>query len=347
MDLSDFDFHLPDELIAQEAEPTRDAARLMSLDRKTGETEHHRVSDLADLLKPGDLIVVNDSRVIQARLLGRRDPSGGKAECLLLSRLDETRWDALVHPGQKLRQGARAVFEAGEHYLELEVLDCHFHGRRTIRLVSSGDDIETAIDAIGHTPLPPYIKREDRSADRERYQTVFARTPGSVAAPTAGLHFTAELLARLSARGISRQAITLHVGYGTFEPVRTAKVEDHRVAAEHYYVSEETADAVNCALDEGRRIIAVGTTTTRTLEAVARLNGGRLRPGEGQTDLYIHGSFDFKIVGGLLTNFHLPRSSLLLLVAAFTGHERILSAYGQAIARSYRFYSYGDAMLIL
>ena len=347
MDLSEFDLHLPNELIAQEAEPTRDAARLMSLDRETDQVEHYRVSDLADLLKPGDLIVVNDSRVIQARLLGRRDPSGGKAECLLLSRLDETRWDALVHPGHKLCQGARAVFEAGEHYLELEVLECHFHGRRTIRLVSSGDDVEVAIDAIGHTPLPPYIKRKDQSADRERYQTVYARTPGSVAAPTAGLHFTPELLARLSSRGIARQAITLHVGYGTFEPDRTAKVEDHRVAAEHYYVSEETADAVNSALDEGRRIIAVGTTTTRTLEAVARLNGGRLRPGEGQTDLYIHGGFDFKVVGGLLTNFHLPRSSLLLLAAAFTGHERILAAYGQAIARCYRFYSYGDAMLIL
>ena len=347
MDLSEFDFHLPDELIAQEAESTRDAARLMSLDRETGEIAHHRVRNVVDLLKPGDLLVVNDSRVIPARLLGRRDPSGGKVECLLLSRFDETRWDALVHPGQKLREGARAVFEVDDHCLELEVLDCHFHGRRTVRLVALGEDVETAIDAIGHIPLPPYIKRKDQPSDRERYQTVFARMRGSVAAPTAGLHFTPELITRLSNRGISRQAITLHVGYGTFEPVRVAKVEDHRVAPEHYYVSEETADAVNRALDEGRRIIAVGTTTTRTLEAVARLNGGRLRPGEGQTDLYIHGSFDFKVVGGLLTNFHLPRSSLLLLVAALSGPERILAAYRQAIARCYRFYSYGDAMLIL
>jgi len=347
MDLSEFDFQLPDELIAQEAEPIRDAARLLILDRATGEIEHRRVGDVADLLKPDDLIVVNDSRVIPARLLGRRDPSGGSVECLLLSRLDETRWDALVHPGQKLRERARAVFEADDHCLELEVLDCHFHGRRTVRLVALGEGVETAIDAIGHIPLPPYIKRKDQPSDRERYQTVFAQVRGSVAAPTAGLHFTPELLTRLSNRGISRQAITLHVGYGTFEPVRTAKVEDHRVAAEHYHVSEETADVVNRALDDGRRIIAVGTTTTRTLEAVARQNGGRLRSGEGQTDLYIHGSFDFKVVGGLLTNFHLPRSSLLLLVAAFAGHERILEAYRQAIARCYRFYSYGDAMLIL
>lgn len=347
MDLSEFDFHLPDELIAQEAEPIRDAARLMSLGRVTGVIEHHRVCDVADLLKPDDLIVVNDTRVIPARLLGRRDPSGGAVECLLLSRLDETRWDALVHPGQKLRDGARAVFEVGDHRLELEVLDCHFHGRRTVRLTALGGDVETAIDAIGHIPLPPYIKRKDCPSDRERYQTVYARTLGSVAAPTAGLHFTPELLTRLQKRGILRRAITLHVGYGTFEPVRTTVVEDHRVAAESYHVSEETAEAVNCALDEGRRIIAVGTTTTRTLEAVARLNGGRLRAGHGQTDLYIHGSFDFKVVGGLLTNFHLPRSSLLLLVAAFAGHESILAAYRQAVARCYRFYSYGDAMLIL
>ncbi|GIT68077.1 MAG: hypothetical protein Ct9H300mP25_15490 [Acidobacteriota bacterium] len=239
------------------------------------------------------------------------------------------------------------MFEVDDHCLELEVLDCHFHGRRTVRLVALGEDVEMPLMPSGifhyRLTLNGKISRPTLSGIRP----FFSRMRGSVAAPTAGLHFTPELLTRLSNRGISRQAITLHVGYGTFEPVRVAKVEDHRVAPEHYYVSEETADAVNRALDEGRRIIAVGTTTTRTLEAVARLNGGRLRPGEGQTDLYIHGSFDFKVVGGLLTNFHLPRSSLLLLVAAFSGQERILAAYRQAIARCYRFYSYGDAMLIL
>jgi S-adenosylmethionine:tRNA ribosyltransferase-isomerase len=347
MRLSDFDYELPDELIAQEAAPVRDAARLLRLDRTTGTRSHHRVADLDTLLQPGDVLVVNDTRVVPARLLGRREPSGGAVECLLLTRLDGERWDALVHPGQKLKVGSRAVFEGRGRRLQLEVLARHYHGRRTIRLSAEAGDVDAAIDAIGHVPLPPYIKRADDPADRERYQTVFAAARGSVAAPTAGLHFTPALLEQLQARGVERQSITLHVGYGTFEPVRTEEVETHRVAAERYAVPASTASAVNRARDEGRRIIAVGTTTTRTLEAVARAHGGRLAPVAGQTDLYIHGDFDFQIVDGLLTNFHLPRSSLLLLVCAFAGRETILAAYREAVARGYRFYSYGDAMLLL
>ncbi len=347
MRLSDFDYELPTDLIAQEAAPVRDAARLLRLDRATGARSHHRVADLDTLLAPGDVLVVNDTRVVPARLLGRREPSGGAVECLLLARLEGERWDALVHPGQKLKIGSRAVFEAGGHRLELEVLARHHHGRRTVRLSAHDGDVDRAIDAIGHVPLPPYIKRADRPVDHERYQTVFAAARGSVAAPTAGLHFTPALLDRLRARGVERHTITLHVGYGTFEPVRSDEVEAHRVAAERYAVPESTAAAVNRALDENRRIVAVGTTTTRTLEAVARAHGGRLEPDAGKTDLYIYGGFDFRVVGGLLTNFHLPRSSLLLLVCALAGRDAILAAYREAVERRYRFYSYGDAMLIL
>ena len=347
MRLSDFGYDLPPELIAQEAPPVRDAARLLRLDRATGGRSHHRVSDLDALLTPGDVLVLNDTRVVPARLIGRREPSGGRVECLLLRRIGGERWDALVHPGQKLKIGSRAVFEAGGRRLELEVLARHHHGRRTIRLAAEGGDVDAAVDAVGHVPLPPYVKRPDRPADRERYQTVYAVARGSVAAPTAGLHFTPALLDRLRARGVERRTITLHVGYGTFEPVRTEEVEAHRVAPERYAVPAATAAAVNRALDEGRRVVAVGTTTTRTLEAAARVHGGRLAPGGGETDLTIHGGFRFQVVGGLLTNFHLPRSSLLLLVCAFAGRGAVLAAYREAVERRYRFYSFGDAMLIL
>ena len=252
-----------------------------------------------------------------------------------------------MHPGHKLAPGARVAFD-GVHPISGEVLERRFFGRRVIRLrTDDGSPLDRAIDAIGHVPLPPYIKRDDRAEDRERYQTVFAREPGSVAAPTAGLHFTPALMAALNARGIETASVTLHVGYGTFQPVRVDRVEDHRVEAERYTVDAAAAAAINRALDEGRRVIAVGTTTTRTLEAVARAHGGRVASCEGTTDLFIYPGFGFQIVSGLLTNFHLPKSSLLMLVAAFAGLDRVRTAYDAAIAERYRFYSYGDAMLIL
>jgi S-adenosylmethionine:tRNA ribosyltransferase-isomerase len=253
----------------------------------------------------------------------------------------------LVHPGQKLRPGSRVVFE-GSKVLYGEILEQRFYGRRVIRLwTGDGSSVDDAIDAIGHVPLPPYIKRSDRPSDRQRYQTVYACRRGSVAAPTAGLHFTEDLLSALDRRGIERAEITLHVGYGTFQPVRVERVEDHRVAPERYEITEAAARAINRAIDERRRVIAVGTTTTRTLEGVALAHDGRMVAETGSIDLFIFPGSVFRVIRGLLTNFHLPRSSLLMLVSAFAGRERLLAAYREAIARQYRFYSYGDAMLIL
>ena len=345
--VSDFDYDLPSELIAQEAAPGRDRARLLQLDSATGHRSHHHVADLPRLLRSGDLLVVNDTRVYPARLLGHRDPSGGRVECLLLARLDDDQWDVLMHPGQKLKEGARVVFGEGDHQLHLEVLERRFHGRRTVKIMAPGpDDVDTVVDAIGQIPLPPYIKRAVDRSDRERYQTIFAKVRGSVAAPTAGLHFTPELIAALRTAGIECTEVTLHVGYGTFQPIRAERVEDHQVATEHFEVTPRSSRKINAALDEGRRVVAVGTTTTRVLESVARIGNGRLVSTSGETDLYIHPGFDFRVVGGLVTNFHLPRSSLLVLVAALAGRERVLDAYSEAVAQRYRFYSYGDAMLI-
>jgi S-adenosylmethionine:tRNA ribosyltransferase-isomerase len=347
MNVEDFDYALPANLIAQFPPPERESARLFVLDRRTGAASHGSIADLPAHLAPGDLLVVNNTRVYPARLIGKRVPSGGAVECLLLARLDEERWEALVHPGQKLRPGGHVVFERGGQALEGEVLERKFFGRRIIRLVAeAGRDVNDVIDAIGHVPLPPYIHRADDVIDRERYQTVYAKARGSVAAPTAGLHLTPALLARLAAGGVGCAEITLHVGYGTFKPVRVGRVEDHRVDAERYAVSEQAARAINAARDQGRRVVAVGTTTTRALEWAGRTNG-RVAPGGGETDLFIHPGHEFRVVSGLLTNFHLPRSSLLMLVCAFAGRERTLAAYREAVERGYRFYSYGDAMLVL
>jgi S-adenosylmethionine:tRNA ribosyltransferase-isomerase len=346
--VADFDFHLPPELIAQQPAPERTASRLMVVDRASGAIASAQTGDLPALLTPGDLVVVNDTRVFPARLRGHRVPSGGRVECLLLRRLDGDRWDALVHPGQKLRPGRIVRFEGEGAVLEAEVLDQRTFGRRTIRLWRpDGGDVDAAIDAIGEVPLPPYIKRAPDARDRDRYQTVYARSRGSVAAPTAGLHLSEATMARLDARGIERTAITLHVGYGTFQPIRTDEVEAHRVDPEPYEISESAAGAMASALDEGRRIVAVGTTTTRTLEAVAAAHGGRVPAGAGYADLFIHPGFQFQVIGALLTNFHLPQSSLLMLVCAFAGRELVLEAYRRAVSEQYRFYSYGDAMLVV
>ena len=358
MDVRDFDFDLPPDLIAQAPPSERGASRLLCLNRQTDEITHTRIQSLPDLLQTGDLLVVNNSRVFPARLIGRRAPSGGAVECMLLRRLPDEAdtatgelWEALMHPGQKLKPGVRVRFDAPADRepvsIHGEVLERRFHGRRVIRLRPEGDmSVAAAIDAIGHVPLPPYIKRDDRADDRARYQTVFASARGSVAAPTAGLHFTHQLADALGSRGVAIVQITLHVGYGTFQPVRVERVEDHRLEPDRYEIDAAAAEAINGAMDAGRRVIAVGTTSTRTLEAVARSHSGRVAAGAGETDLFIYPGFEFRVVGGLLTNFHLPRSSLLMLVSAFAGREKTLAAYRAAIEQGYHFYSYGDAMLI-
>ena len=369
MNVDDFDFDLPDELIAQEPPPVRGGSRLLVLHRDTattdGATEFTTFAQLGDYLRAGDLLVLNNTKVFPARLLGHRVPSGGSVECLLLSQLPTPQlptpnvdigalgvgssefWDALMHPGQKLKPGARVLFERDGARLHGEVMARHFHGRRTIRLWTDGEtDIATAIERIGHIPLPPYITRDDRPEDRDRYQTVYARERGSIAAPTAGLHFTTGQLDALAARGVERTDITLHVGYGTFKPVRAERVEDHQVDPEPFTVAADTAAALTRARREGRRVIAVGTTTARALESL-HIVDGTVEASSADTRLFIHPGHEFTLVDGLVTNFHLPRSSLLMLVAAFAGRERALQAYGEAVARGYRFYSYGDAMVIL
>jgi S-adenosylmethionine:tRNA ribosyltransferase-isomerase len=348
MDVSDFDFDLPPERVAQFPAPERAAARVLVLDRAARTWTHSSVSALPRLLLPGDLVVVNDTRVFPARLLGRRVPSGGAVECLLTARVAGDRWEALVHPGQKLKPGAIARFEAEGVALSAEILERRFHGRRVIRLWrDGGGDVEEAIDRIGHVPLPPYIKRPDEPIDRERYQTIYARSRGSVAAPTAGLHLSERLLDEMKERGIERTLITLHIGYGTFKPVRSERVEEHTVDPEWIEIREDAAEAISRAKREGRRVVAVGTTTTRALESAALAGGGAIRPIARTTGLFIYPGFEFRIVDALLTNFHLPRSSLLMLVCALAGRELVLAAYRDAIAHRYRFYSYGDAMLIL
>jgi len=347
LDTADFDFDLPDELIAQEPPAVRGDSRLLVLRRDGGPVEHTSFPRVADYLRPGDLLVLNNTKVFPSRLLGRRVPSGGAVECLLLQPLGDE-WDALMHPGQKLKPGSRVVFEGSGLRLHGEVVARHFHGRRTIRLwADDGIDVAAAIDRIGHVPLPPYIRRLDQPSDRDRYQTVYARERGSIAAPTAGLHFTDAVLASLASRGVERTELTLHVGYGTFKPIRAARIEEHVVDPETFAVPADAAAALTRARREGRRIIAVGTTTVRALESLTVGEDGRITATTGDTQMFIRPGHAFRLVDGVITNFHLPQSSLLLLVAAFAGRERILDTYREAVGCGYRFYSYGDAMLIL
>ena len=362
--VSDFDYDLPPELIAQHPRP-RGTSRLLVVDRTRRQFEERSVRDLPDLFNAGDIVVANDTRVFPARLLGHRDPSGGAVECLLLERTGEDTWMALVHPGQKLKEGARVIFEnpsAGPGVrLRGEILARRFFGKREIRLrveqaaglgrqasqtAAPPSDVESAIDALGHIPLPPYIHRLDEPEDRERYQTVFAERRGSIAAPTAGLHFDDALIESIKGAGVGWATVTLHVGYGTFKPVRAERVEDHQVDREWYSISADTAAAVRKTRSVGKRVIAVGTTTTRALENAA-LRTGEVEAGEGYTDLFIAPGFRFHAIDALLTNFHLPRSSLLMLVAAFAGLELTLAAYADAVRRRFHFYSYGDAMLVV
>jgi S-adenosylmethionine:tRNA ribosyltransferase-isomerase len=348
MRVSDFDFSLPEELIAQEPTAQRGDSKLLTLSRNSGTIVHSRFENLGAFLSPGDLLVFNNTRVVPARLLGRRVPTGGAVECVLLKRVSNNLWEALVHPGQKLGVGAQMEFTTENIVIQGRVLSRQFFGRRTVQFsVPSGEDLDYAVEAIGHVPLPPYIKRNDESLDRDRYQTVYASKRGAVAAPTAGLHFTKKLIADLDRSGIEHIAITLHIGYGTFKPVRSESVEDHVVDLETFTVDVNAAQKLSVARHEGRRIIAVGTSTVRALESLGFDEVGNVIPVSSETDLFVYPGYEFQIVGGLITNFHLPRSSLIMLVSAFAGRERILAAYAEAVEQRYRFYSYGDAMLIL
>ena len=327
----DFDYDLPEESIAQEPAP-RGESRLLVLDAE-GPDRHRRVRDLPRLLRAGDLLVLNDTRVIPARLFGQREGGGGgRMEVLLIEKADDVEWEALVRPGRRAKPGTVLRFEE----LSAEVMEKR-EDRYRLRF---SEPIEPHLERLGHVPLPPYIRRPDREADRERYQTVYARNPGAVAAPTAGLHFTEAILEEVAAAGIGVARVTLHVGIGTFRPVSAERVEDHRMDRERYEVSEETAEAIRRTRESGGRIVAVGTTVVRTLES----SGGEA--GSGSTELFITPGYRFRVVDVLLTNFHLPRSTLLMLVSAFAGRERVLAAYEEAVRAGYRFYSYGDAMLV-
>lgn len=347
MRVDDFDFELPESLIAQAPPAERGSSRLLVLDRASGRTRALPVAAFVECLGAGDVLVVNDTRVFPARLLGRRDPSGGLVECLLLQRDGDDEWQALVHPGQKLKPGARMIFEGDGRVLHGEIIGRESFGKRRVRLSpADGGDVMATIEAIGHMPLPPYIKRPDTEADRARYQTIFARDRGSVAAPTAGLHFTPAMLEAIAARGVERVAVTLHVGFGTFKPVRVESVEEHIVDPEQYAIGDTAAEAIGRAKREGRRVIAVGTTTTRALESAAVAGGGVVRAGHGTANLFIRPGHRFAVIDALFTNFHVPRSSLLMLVCAFAGREQVLAAYREAVAQGFRFYSYGDAMFV-
>ena len=336
--VDDFDFELPPEAIAQEPRP-RGESRLLRL-AATGAARHRTVADLPKILRPGDLLVLNDTRVIPSRLFGER-PGGGAVEALLVEPApggESVRWIALTRPGRKSRPGVRLDFGG----LEAEVEAVQDDGSRILHF---SEDPLPHLDRLGHLPLPPYIERADNAADRERYQTVYSRQAGAIAAPTAGLHFTSEILADLTSHGIETTTLTLHVGLGTFKPMKVAKVADHQMEAERYEVPPAAAAAVARTRERGGRVVAVGTTATRTLETVAT-GDGQIAPGSGRTALFITPGFPFRVVDVLMTNFHLPRSTLLLLVSAFAGRESILAAYAEAIREGYRFYSYGDAMLL-
>jgi S-adenosylmethionine:tRNA ribosyltransferase-isomerase len=352
--VADFDFELPEELIAQEPPAERGQSRMLVVDRATGQLHDSQFTEFPSLLRAGDLLVLNDSRVIPARLYARRtlrrekEKPTGRIEVMLTEPAGENRWHALVRPGRKVAIGERLVFPApgGQIILEAEVLERGQFGDRLLEFAPV-EDFFAVLDSIGHVPLPPYIHRDDAAADRERYQTVFSRERGSVAAPTAGLHFTPQMLERIAARGVEIARVTLHVGLGTFAPLRVERVADVRLHREHYTITAETADAVNRARSERRRIVAVGTTVVRTLEAAAQRAGSApMAAHSAETDIFISPGFDFRVVGALLTNFHLPQSSLLMLVSAFAGRDHTLAAYRHAVESRYRFFSYGDCMFL-
>lgn len=373
MDVKDFDYCLPKELIAQDPLKDRSSSRLLVLDKKTGETAHRRFTDILDYLNEGDTLVINDTKVIPARLLGVKEETGAHVEVFLLNRRDDDVWECLVKPGKKLRAGARVSF--GDGRLTCEIKEAMPDGNRLVRFCYEGI-FEEVLDALGEMPLPPYITH--KLEDKDRYQTVYARHEGSAAAPTAGLHFTNELLKQIEEKGVNIARVTLHVGLGTFRPVKVEKIEDHHMHTEMYVVTEETAELVNRTVASGKKLVAVGTTSVRTLESAAvinpeyetnvqnisftkeKINGisvlsdgnGKIIPkfiivpGSSETGIFIYPGYEWKLVGNLITNFHLPQSTLIMLVSALAGREHILNAYGEAVNEKYRFFSFGDAMFI-
>ncbi len=341
MQRSDFAFDLPKELIAQHPLDRRDSSRLLCLDRETGEVRHRHFSDLPELLRPGDVLVMNDSRVMPSRLLGRKEGTGGAVELLLLNQKENGLWETLVKPGKRAKPGTRVVF--GEGLLTGEITNTVNGGNRLVRFFFEGDSFFQVLDQIGRMPLPPYITEE--LEDGERYQTVYSRELGSAAAPTAGLHFTPELLETLGKKGIETGFVTLHVGLGTFRPVKVDNITDHQMHSELYTIPEETARMVTRAKQEGRRVIAVGTTSCRTLESAWK--NGCLPACSGDTSIFIYPGYQFQVLDGLITNFHLPESTLIMLVSAFAGYEHTMNAYQEAVRERYRFFSFGDSSLIL
>lgn len=341
MQLKDFYYDLPQALIAQSPAQKRDMSRLLYLNRSTGETTHLHFHDLIHILSPGDCLVINNTRVIPARLLGQREDTGGSMEFVLLKKHGEDLWEVLVRPGKKAKPGSR--FSFGQGLLKAEVMDILEEGNRLVRFEYDGI-FEQILDQVGIMPLPPYITAT--LEDKERYQTVYSKLAGSAAAPTAGLHFTTELMEELKAMGVAFAELTLHVGIGTFRPVKTENILDHHMHSEHYSIGPEACELINRTRSSGGRVIAVGTTSCRVLETISGIDG-TVHPSEGDTDIFIYPGYHFKAIDGLITNFHLPESTLLMLVSAFAGRERILEAYQEAIGLQYRFFSFGDAMLIL
>lgn len=340
MKVSEFDFYLPEELIAQHPKEKRDESKLMVVDKKTGEIEHKIFKNIIDYINPGDCLVLNNTRVLPARLIGEKENTGGKMEFLLLKRLEDNSWETLVKPGKRAKVGSRFVFGGGE--LKAEVKEIGEEGSRIVKFEYEGI-FEEVLDRLGQMPLPPYIT--EQLEDRERYQTVYSKELGSAAAPTAGLHFTEGLMSKLKEKGVNICFVTLHVGLGTFRPVKVEDIEEHHMHSEYYTMSKETADIINETKKRGGKIIAVGTTSCRTLETIGD-NSGKVSEESGWTDIFMYPGYKFKVVDTIITNFHLPQSTLLMLVSAFSSKDIIMKAYDIAVKERYRFFSFGDAMII-
>ncbi len=337
---NEFKFDLPDELIAQSPIEQRDMSKLLCLDKETGNLLHKNFFDIVDMISENDCLILNNSRVLPARIFGKKEDTGSKLEVLLLKSMGTNIWECLTRPGKKAKIGARFTF--GDGLLSGEVVDIVEEGNRLIKFECE-ENFYTVLDKIGHMPLPPYIK--ENNSDKERYQTVYSKETGSAAAPTAGLHFTNELIDRLKNKGVKIGFVTLHVGLGTFRPVSAEVITEHKMHSEHYYMPKETADLINRTKENGGRVISVGTTSCRTIESVAKTNG-TVCESEGDTDIFIYPGYKFKCIDALITNFHLPESTLLMLVSALAGKENVLNAYNVAVSEKYRFFSFGDAMFI-